>query len=206
MAAKGQSAVTLATESNTRPIGPRSLSRGIFRGYVLELERQGELAALRPRLSAATLNLIASGNLAPRWIDGSIIDELLCTVAAQAGRQAARTLGHSAMRNGVVGKVLEPLLSVVLLRSGNPGALFSRADGMASIVSQGTSLSWASAGTGIGTLTLRCDEPCPEPSWAAWEGALSYAFDLIGTPGRINQARILDEGRCCEMKVTWGSP
>jgi hypothetical protein len=170
---------------------------------VKDLERQGLLGQIRSSLSDATRQAIDSGNAAPRWIDGSVFDDLLCRLVSSAGREAAFGLGHRAMHGGAVGVALQPLISFVLSHWADPAALFARANGMAAIVSQGTLVSWTPKGERRGTLRLQCEEPVPDASWAAWEGALSYAFDLTGTSGAIGPTRILDAGKSCEAEVTW---
>lgn len=187
-----------------RQPAPRLFSRRILRGYTKELARLGLLDDFVRCVSPELSSLLGNPNPAPAWVRGSLLDELLQAVESRRGREAARALGLEMMRSGGLAEVLTPIIRFSLDFVGNtPAALFANVQGLASVISRGTELTWVAGAGSAGTIRIRSEEPVPDVSWAPWEGAFSYAFYLTGTSGTVERARPSADGCSCEIDVAW---
>jgi hypothetical protein len=183
---------------------PRFFSRRILRGYTKELARLGLLDDVVRGASPELSSLLGNPGLAPAWVRGGLLDELLRAVESRRGREAARALGLEMMKSGGLTEVLTPIIRFSLEFVGKtPAALFANVQGLASVISRGTKLTWIAREGSAGTIRLRSEEPVPEVSWAPWEGAFSYAFHLTGTSGTVERARPGADGCSCEIGVAW---
>jgi hypothetical protein len=187
------------------PLGPRRYARSVLRSYIAELRRLGILDEARARASPEILPLLDKAGRAPPWIGPEAIDEVLAVVGGPPrGRAAAREFSHQTMKGGGFPSVMEPLIHLSLSMLGvSPASLFGRAQTMASVVMHGIEMKWTSGGEASGTMRMRCEEPVPELTWAAWEGVLLWAFDLCGTRGTVAPARPSPDRRTCEVDVSW---
>jgi hypothetical protein len=187
------------------PLGPRRYTRSVLRSYIAELRRLGIFAEARARVSPEVLPLLDDPGRAPKWIGPEAIDEVLAVVGTPPrGREAAREFSYQTMKEGGFPSVLEPLIHLSLSMLGvSPASLFTRAQTMASVVVRGIELKWTSGTEASGTMHMRCDEPLPELTWAAWEGVLLWAFELAATQGIVAAARPSPDRRTCELDVSW---
>jgi hypothetical protein len=71
------------------------------------------------------------------------------------------------------------------------------------VISHGIELRWEKTGPNAGTVKIITEEPMPDSSWAAWEGALSVAFELTATAGEISPAKPAPDDRCGEVRISW---
>jgi hypothetical protein len=186
------------------PLGPRKYTRSVLRSYIAELRRLGILDEARARASPEVLPLLDKAGRAPSWIGPEAIDEVLALVGTLRGRDAVREFSYQTMKGGGFLSMLEPLIHLSLSMLGaSPASLFSRAGTMVSVVMHGIEMKWTPGTEASGTMRMRCEEPVPELTWAAWEGVLLWAFDLSGTPGTVAAARPSPDGGSCEVDVSW---
>ena len=185
-------------------LGPVLYGRSLLRGYVAELHRLGIIEEMRARASGELLPLLDDPRRAPAWVKVALLDELIAALAALRGRDAVREMGYRAMKEGGLATVLEPIIHLtVSVLGGGPGSLFARAQLMASVISRGVELTWTPGGNAGGVMKIRCDERIPELSWAPWEGAFLYSYDLTGSSGEVAQARPAADGGSCEIDLSW---
>lgn len=185
-------------------LGPRLFSRTILRGYASQLAQAGLLSDVLNDASIELAAVLLDPNRAPAWVDGALFDELHGAVARCRGREAVWGLGLEMMKSGGLAAVLTPIIRFALEFVGKrPDALFANLQSLASVISKGTELTWVSSDNSAGTIRIRSDEPVPDVSWASWEGAFSYAFDLTETKGSVQRARPGADGCSCEIRVEW---
>jgi len=183
---------------------PRSFRRSMLRGYANEIRRLGLMDQILRRVSPETAELLHAPDKAPAWVPGARLDDILIALVALRTREAARELGYRLIKGGTLEAVLAPIISFSLtFLGGDPASLFSRAQVMASVISHGIELRWEKTGPTAGTIKIVTEEPMPDPSWAAWEGALSFAFELTSTAGEISPARPAPDDRCGEVRISW---
>jgi len=182
----------------------RTFRRSTLRGYLAEIERLGLMGEILQRVSPEVADLLRAPDKAPPWVPGARLDEILIALVALRGREAARELGYRLIKGGTLEAVLAPIISVSLMfLGGGPASLLSRAQAMASVISRGIELRWERSGPSAGTMKIVTDEPMPDSSWAAWEGAMSVAFELTNTVGEISPARPAPDDRCGEVRISW---
>jgi hypothetical protein len=187
------------------PLGPRKYTRSVLRSYIAELRRLGILDEARARASPEVLPLLDKAGRAPSWIGPEAIDEALAVVGTPPrGRDAVREFSYQTMKEGGFPSMLEPLIHLSLSMLGaSPASLFTRAQTMVSVVMRGIEMKWIPGGEASGAIRMRCEEPVPELTWAAWEGVFLWAFDLSGTHGTVAAARPSSDRRTCEVDVSW---
>jgi hypothetical protein len=182
----------------------RSFRRSTLRGYSEEINRLGLMEEILRRVPPQVAVRLRAPDKAPAWVAGDTLDDILIVLVALRGREAARELGYRLWKGGGMAVVLAPIISVTLQFFGaDPASLLSRAQTMASVVSEGIQLRWERTGPSAGTIKIVTEEPMPDSSWAAWEGALSYVFDVTGTTGEISPARPAPDDRCGEVRISW---
>ncbi len=183
---------------------PRAFRRSILRGYASEIERLGLMGEIAERVPPEVAELLRAPNKAPAWVPGASLDDILIALVALRSREAARELGYRLIKGGTLEAVLAPIISFSLtFVGGDPASLFSRAQVMASVISHGIQLRWEKTGPSAGTIKIVTEEPMPDSSWAAWEGALSVAFALTATAGEISPAQPAPDDRCGEVRISW---
>ena len=183
---------------------PRAFRRSILRGYASEIERLGLMGEILAHVSPEVAELLRAPGKAPAWVPGARLDEILIALVALRSREAARELGYRLIKGGTLEAVLAPIITVSLkFLGGDPASLFSRAQVMASVISHGIQLRWEKSGPSAGTIKIVTEKPMPDSSWAAWEGALSVAFELTATAGEILPARPAPDDRCGEVRISW---
>lgn len=180
----------------------RRLKSSVFRSYVKELERIGALAEVRAGASPTLAALLDEPRAVSGWMDPAPFEEITALLLKLRGREAVRTLGYQVMKTGFTA-VFEPVFHVALALAGGAGSLFSRAEMLASIVSDGVEMRWAPSGPNGGTMRLRCAEPLPPASWIPWEGCYVYGLEVAKTEGKVSEARPSADGRTCEIDVSW---
>lgn len=179
-------------------------SRSILRGYVAEIRRLGIFDEVRASASQELLPLLVDPRRAPAWLPVALLDETIAAVGALRGRAAVREMGLRAMKDGGLATVLEPIIHLTLaVLGGNPASLFARAQMMASVIARGVAVSWTPGRGTTGMVAIQCGARVPELSWAPWEGAFLYPYDLTGSRGEVAQARPAADGRSAEIDVSW---
>jgi len=177
--------------------------RSLVRSYLAELRSEGlleQVTAALPERARATLSL---GREMPQWVESALVDEVFAAVANLKGREAVRLLGRNAMMKRSLGTTVAPVVSFVLEFIGaDPGSLFSRAESMTSLVTQGLRIVWTRKDHG-GELEFRACEPPLDIYWAVWEGTLETAFALTRTEGVVHGPRCEPDRRTCRFDVTW---
>jgi hypothetical protein len=171
---------------------------------VAEIERLGLMSEILQRVSPEVADLLRAPDKAPAWVAGARLDAILIALVALRGREAARELGYRLIKGGALEAVLAPIIGVSLkFLGGDPASLLSRAHVMASVISQGIDLRWERSGPSEGTIKIVTEEPMPDSSWAAWEGAFKVAFELTGTSGVVSPAQPAPDDRCGEVRISW---
>jgi hypothetical protein len=171
---------------------------------VAEIERLELMGEILQRVSPEVADLLRAPDKAPAWVAGSRLDDILIALVALRGREAARELGYRLIKGGALEAVLAPIISVsMMFLGGDPASLLSRGQVMASVISRGIELRWERSGPSAGTIKIVTEEPMPDSSWAAWEGAMSVAFELTGTVGEVSPARPAPDDRCGEVRISW---
>jgi hypothetical protein len=187
------------------PAAPtRTFRRSVLRGYISELERLGVKGEIHERVPPEVALLLEQPQEAPSWVPALVLDEILIALVALRGREAARELGYRLMKGGRLEAVFAPIVSVALNFLGSsPAALLSRAQTMASVISQGIQLRWERTSENTGVIRICTEKSMPDSSWAAWEGAFLYAFELTGTLGEVSPSRPAPDDRCGETLISW---
>src|SRR5260370_37113565 len=149
------------------------------------------------RVPPETAELLRAPNKAAAWVAGDRLGEIVIALVALRSREAARELGYRLIKGGTLEAVLAPIITVSLkFVGGDPASLFSRAQVMASVISHGIQLRWEKTGPSADTIKIVTEEPMPDPSWAAREGALSVAFALTATAGELSPAQPRPHDSC----------
>jgi hypothetical protein len=183
--------------------GQAETAGAVMRAYVAELRAGGELEALLPRLSPEAAKLVEKPPLPVTWVDIRLVHEPLVALHGLKGRAAVRAVAHRAAA-GQLGSMFRPLLASTLrLFGASPTTLFTRMDTITGIMLRGLKFTWTPSGPSSGTMAIEYPFPVHDALFAAWEGMLNFAFDLVQTKGTVAQARAGDGGKRAEIDVRW---
>ena len=182
---------------------PRHFSGIVVRSYLNALQQKGQLAEVRARVPPGTAAQIDKPPFPVSWVPAAVIEDIARAVVDLHGHDAMRSVAHAAMHQSM-GSLLRPLLSTTLSLFGNgPATLFSRLDAITSTVVKGASFSWTAKDEKSGTIEIRYDEPASDALYCAWEGVLSFAFDVTNVKGEMSVARLAEDGRSARIDASW---
>ena len=183
--------------------GQAETAGAVMRAYLAELRAAGALEAVIPRLSPEAAKLVEKPPLPVTWVDIRLVHEPLVALSGLRGREAVRQVAHKAAA-GQLGALFRPLLASTLrLFGASPTTLFTRMDTITGIMLRGLKFTWKESGPGAGTMAIEYPYPVDDALFAAWEGMLLFAFDLVQTKGTVAPARPGEGNKRCEIDVRW---
>jgi hypothetical protein len=176
----------------------------VLRGYVAQLEKGGQIGAVRARVRASTRALMDAPPPVTQWIDAGALEDLYEALGALEGAAGVRRM----VREGILSSILpyvRPILQGILRVFGaTPASLYSRADLAIRSTLQGVSVQFTPRPENAGEVVVRyLAHRAPPMAFAAWQGTLEVGFFLCGTTGAVRLVEVIDGGAAARFDVRW---
>ena len=189
--------------ASTKPVASQA-SGLLIRSYHAALSSRGVLQEVAGRLSREDAALLLSPPPLRTWTDRQWFLRFYSSVQLTMGRQGCRELGLEAARQ-IIGTYLEPVVRTLTTLFGfTPGGLLPRLAQLTPLVVRGMEYEYVSRGEHSGIARFRFTEPFPDASYAAWEGALMYTYELCGIEGTVERVVMFERGCVGEIAMRWG--
>jgi len=182
---------------------PWALAGVVMSGYAAALRRRDLLDSLRPRLSAATRQIVDHPPLAIVSFDGSALDELLTAVQDLGGDEVIRQVTEDACRS-CFGPLLRPLVTSTLALFGRtPAALFRNFSSLAAPLVRHVAFNFESFDETSGLLELVFPTPPPDATIVAWEGIARFIITLAARTPDVRGNQVAFDRRQAFIPVRW---
>ena len=101
---------------------------------------------------------------------------------------------------------LGPLIQgAIKLMGSDPSSVFSDMNTIAGPALNGTRFSWTPTSESSGELVVHHAAPTLDVVFTAWEGTLSYAWDVLGVNGAIDPHVMLPDRSSARLPIRWSA-
>jgi hypothetical protein len=188
-----------------RPASSNLAKASVLRGYLAQLEKSGQLGAVRARVSASTRALMDAPPQVTQWIDAGALEDLYEALGALEGAAGVRRMVREAILASILPYVRPILQGILRVFGATPGALFARADLAFRSTLQGVTVQFTQGSENAGVVVVRyAAHRAPPMAFAAWQGTLEVGFSLCGSTGSIKLVEVIDGGAAARFDVQWG--
>ncbi len=170
-----------------------------MRSYVEALHAQGRFEAVLAHVTTEVRERMTILPTSSEWVPAHLSNGVLDAYLDLTDLDAVRSMALEANRSGIV-RIVEPIIRTAMrLGGGGPGAILSRLPLVLGRQQRGYAFAWRDEEGPRGTLVIHTLGVRETPaSVASWEGGLSNAFELAGTPGSIRSSSCTPRGEGSE--------
>lgn len=175
----------------------------IVRGYCSALADRDVLAKVREVAPPAVQKVLDQPPLPIGWVPSELMDAFFGAMGKVLTLAEVRAIGYTSVRDNI-GPILRPILRGLLRVFGTtPASIFGHFDKVTAIMIRGMKFEWKSGGPTSGTMTLLSPAPMPDATYAGFEGAFLFAFDVCSVKGTVGESRVTQEGCRADVDISW---
>lgn len=175
-----------------------------LRGYIVEIERLGVLAAVIDKVGADTRRAIESPPLPSAWIDAILVEDMIGALESIAGTKAVRTVTSAGQRAGAARFLLPVAGALLRLFGTKPDTLLARFSEVTKTAIRGVDFKWTSESPTQGYLTvLFRRRHVPRHVFIGMESGCWLVLDLCKLNGKVAETEIVNDGTTGVIRVSW---
>lgn len=175
-----------------------------LRGYIVEIERLGVLAAVMDKVAPDTRRAMVSPPLPSVWIDASLVEDMIGALESLLGIDAVRTVTSAGQRLGAARFLLPIAGALMRLFGTKPDTLLVRFSELTKTAIRGVDFSWTaeSATRGHLTVTFRRKQ-VPRHVFIGMESGCWLILELCKLDGKVAETEIVNDGSTGIIRVSW---
>jgi hypothetical protein len=175
-----------------------------FRGYIVQIEKLGVLAAVTEKVPADTRRAMESPPLPSAWIDAIFVEDMIEALQSLLGIKAVRTVTIAGQKAGPA-RILMPLAGALLRIFGTkPDTLLARFPDVTKTVIRGVDFKWILETPTSGYLKIIFRRKnVPRHVFIGMESGCWLTLELCNAKGTVADTEIVNEGSTGIIRVSW---
>jgi hypothetical protein len=161
------------------------------RAHLIQIENLGFLPQVMAKLPEETRRALAALPLPTSWVDGKVMQDIVCAVEAVRGMDAVRLVTMRAQEVGTTPLLMPVVGGVMRLFGATPNTLLSRFGDLVKTQLRGPTFQWVLDAPKSGRLTITFPHlDVPRASFVGFESGCKGILDLCKVDGEVEATEI----------------
>jgi hypothetical protein len=175
-----------------------------LRAHLTQIEKLGFLPDLVQKVPKETRQCLEALPLPSAWVDGMILQDVVCAIDALRGPDVLRMVTMKAQQAGTTPLLMPVVGGVMRLFGATPSTLLSRFGDLIKTQLRGAELKWTPASPTSGNLSVIFPRKgSPHAAYVGFESGCKAILELCGVKGTVEPTQIGKDGAAGIIAVSW---